>query len=1051
MSDSNCDSHPPDQNIEADMNASIAGSEVWTSREEVAAQGTPHASPLDREETEARNPIDLLANEFAERIRNGESPSIEDYVQRLPDHEAAIRVLFPSIEMMERVSEKEHAENQVAETTTGPAGQVPNRLGDFAIIREIGRGGMGVVYEAQQLSLCRRVALKVVIPSSSPSQKVLERFRREAEAAARLHHTNIVPVFGYGEQNGFHFFAMQLIDGTPLNRFVASARVGDSLTDESDELISANPDSGISADDRSSIEPDARDTSRPSAALTEVDREQGTVADERTADFELSINVPVRKARPRTPVYYRKMALIVRDVASALSYAHLQGVLHRDVKPANLLLDQDENVWVTDFGLARHEDHDDLTKTGDMVGTLRYMAPEQFNGDADARSDICALGLTLFELLTQQPACSEMRQAALVKARTETPPPSPRSVDPSIPIELDTIAQKAAALSPADRYQTAAELADDLQRFLDDRPISARRLVWHERLLRWTRRNPTVAALSLTAICLLVATAVTFAVGQHRTELALEAMKAEESRAQHNLALANGNLTLAENNLKLANSNLALAENNLSMAIQAFEEIFARLESRGVSQSFAANVGEGELAAPHSVLTNADVELLELLLQFFDRFATENQSETTRLEAVEARKRVGDIQQRLGRFDDAAETYRQTIKLYAALREEQPDQTRFVVAQAALLNELGVAASQQAAINEAIMQHRSASELLIGNDAVAQTEAGRFELARTWTLLSSVSQRAGVRSLMRTTGPPGPRGGTEQLPGPPLRNARPGTAAMLFRMFPARGPRSGGGEARTEVPFGVRMRRRREEALDACQSAIELLTELIQDYPSNSDHRLWLARTHRSRAEILALSPHREEAVQAWQSAIDELNLLSEEYPEESDLQFELADTLCLKISDSDESGDAVVNVVQAIDISHELSSEYPNSRVYQALRGKALFRLANLQAGSGDHEAAAEQLKAALQIQRSLAARFPEVTLYRIACAETLDELARAEEQLGMDKSAADHLNEAIFVLEEAKISGYVERTLDRFVDGFINQLHIRWSRLQEKVAPIK
>ena len=232
------------------------------------------------------------------------------------------------------------------------------------------------------------------------------------------------------------------------------------------------------------------------------------------------------------------MARIGIQVADALEYAHRQGTLHRDIKPANLLLDNRGTVWIADFGLAKLGDSDDLTHTGDMVGTLRYMAPEQFAGKADARSDVYNLGLTLYELLTLRPAFDQQDRHRLIRQMAHEEPPHPRKLNPAIPRDLETIVVKSMACDPAHRYQTAGELAADLCCFLEDRPIRARRVTPVGRAWRWCRRNRALAALTGTALALLVAVAVVASVGYLRADAERTRTKAERERAEANLRLA---------------------------------------------------------------------------------------------------------------------------------------------------------------------------------------------------------------------------------------------------------------------------------------------------------------------------------------------------------------------------------------------------------------------------------------------------------------------------------------------------------------------------------
>ena len=201
--------------------------------------------------------------------------------------------------------------------------------------------------------------------------------------------------------------------------------------------------------------------------------------------------------------YARSVACVGVQVADALEYSAGQGVLHRDVKPSNLLLDAFGTVWLTDFGLAKATDTPDLTHTGDLFGTLRYLAPERFRGRADVRSDVYALGLTLYEMLAMRPAFDEQGEPDLVGQITRARPPSLDAIKPALPRDLVTIVQKAIARDPADRYQTPGDLADDLRCFLDDRPVAARRHSLPEMCWRWCRRNPTDAALVATILILI--------------------------------------------------------------------------------------------------------------------------------------------------------------------------------------------------------------------------------------------------------------------------------------------------------------------------------------------------------------------------------------------------------------------------------------------------------------------------------------------------------------------------------------------------------------------
>jgi serine/threonine protein kinase/WD40 repeat protein len=468
-----------------------------------------------------RSPLDRLAEEFVDRHRRGERPSLAEYTDKYPDWADEIRDLFPALVVIEQLK-PEGADPTISvagKATTGTApGRRPERLGDYRILREVGQGGMGIVYEAVQESLGRHVALKVLPFHGRVKPSHLERFRLEARSAARLHHTNIVPVFGVGEHDGVHYYAMQFIQGQGLDQVLhdlrrlrgpAADKAEPPVADQTPSLALAR--GLLTGSLTAGPVPPAESPTEPAS---------GFRAHEPSVDFALAEPKPGPEvASPsggdRSELtsqsdarYYRSVAAIGAQVAEALAHAHGQGVLHRDVKPSNLLLDADGHVWVTDFGLAKVEGSDGLTLTGDVVGTVRYMAPERFEGWSDPRSDLYGLGLTLYELLTLRPAFEGDDRARLIDRILHVPPTPPRRLDPRVPRDLETIVLKAIAKEPADRYGSAQAMADDLRRFLDDRPVLARRVRLPERAWRWCRRNPALATMAALVLMLLVVVAV---------------------------------------------------------------------------------------------------------------------------------------------------------------------------------------------------------------------------------------------------------------------------------------------------------------------------------------------------------------------------------------------------------------------------------------------------------------------------------------------------------------------------------------------------------------
>ncbi len=444
-----------------------------------------------------RNPVEELAEQFAQRLRHGERPSLSEYVKKYPQYADEIRDLFPALAVMEQL--KPTAGDLTGEhesSFTDELARHTEYLGDYRILREVGRGGMGVVYEAEQVSLGRHVALKLLSINGLVDPRYLERFRREAKAAARLHHTNIVPVFGVGECQGVYYYAMQFIQGEPLDRVLRDVR----RFRNSAAAVVAVPSDGSVAQRFLTGRFAAPTVAEPGQPIARPDDTALTAQSESRSS---ALSDTGSEAG-----YFRTVARIGLQVADALTYAHRQGVLHRDVKPSNLLLDLDGTVWITDFGLAKAEGHDDLTQTGDIVGTVRFMAPERFEGHSLSQSDVYSLGLTLYELLTLRPAFDDTNKARLVERVLHEPPVPPRKVDAHVPRDLETVVLKCLAKDPTERYATAESLAEDLRRYLADRPIRARRTPAHERAWRWCRRNPVVACLLTAVAGLLVVIAV---------------------------------------------------------------------------------------------------------------------------------------------------------------------------------------------------------------------------------------------------------------------------------------------------------------------------------------------------------------------------------------------------------------------------------------------------------------------------------------------------------------------------------------------------------------
>ncbi len=469
----------------------------------------------------------------------------------------------------------------ITSASESPAGggTTPGQLGEYRIVREIGRGGMGVVYEAEQESLGRRVALKVLPSHLLADAKQVRRFQREARSAARLHHTNIVPVFGVGQHEGTHFYVMQFIEGRGLDvileelkqlRTTRSHQVAGQVTvHETTRGGSAADLAGLLATGQFTGELDGARTTGKGGAIAPTapdlfpERPDQKPLPSEPATPSSGTESSISQLSETERGFARGVARIGVQVADALAYAHGQGILHRDIKPPNLLLDRNGNVWVADFGLAKAVDADDVTHPGDIVGTVRYMAPERFRGVGRCAERSLRAGALALRALALRPAFQERGRASLIHQVTHEDPPRLRKLNSRVPLDLETIVHKSMAREPGQRYATAGALADDLRRFLDGRPVLARRTSVPERCWRWCKRNPAVAGL-VTGIALLLVLGTTVS-----TSLAIAAGRSA-ARATANAGRADGEARRANDEKHRSEDRLYVAE--MGLAQQAWRE-----------------------------------------------------------------------------------------------------------------------------------------------------------------------------------------------------------------------------------------------------------------------------------------------------------------------------------------------------------------------------------------------------------------------------------------------------------------------------------------------
>ncbi len=475
-------------------------------------------------------------DEYLAALEAGQRPNRQEFLSRHSAIAAALAECLAGMEALHQATSAPQPSDDRRDA--GPTGGIAHAdwqpgmpLGDYRLLREIGRGGMGVVYEAEQLSLGRRIALKVLPFALTLDPRQLQRFKNEARAAAQLHHQHIVPVYAVGSERGVHFYAMQYIEGQSLAEVIHDLR------------RQGGPPAVPAGGDR-------RDAYPPESTGPYVPQLEAV------SEIMLAPRVPVSRDTDATPRagtlatsysadstgFYRSVARLGIQAAEALEHAHEYGVIHRDIKPGNLMVDAHGHLWVTDFGLAQFQTDAGLTQSGDLLGTLRYMSPEQASGQrlaVDHRTDIYSLGATLYELLTLHPPFEGSNRHMLLHQIVNEEPIPPRAYRKSIPAELETIVLKALAKSPAERYASARELADDLSRFLHDQPIRARRATAAQRLRKWARRHPSIVWAAVVLCLLTVASSLVSAeIIRRNTEAAYKSEKQRAQEAETNYQLA---------------------------------------------------------------------------------------------------------------------------------------------------------------------------------------------------------------------------------------------------------------------------------------------------------------------------------------------------------------------------------------------------------------------------------------------------------------------------------------------------------------------------------
>ncbi len=565
--------------------------------------------------------IDSILDAVLSRVRSGQYFNIEEYCQQYPDLADELRVILPALATLEKPHQ---GSTSPIPDAALPSARIPLNLADFQIISEIGRGAMGVVYEAIQHPLERRVALKVIFGTAPSNASHPLRFQREAEIAARLHHTNIIPVFEAGTSGGHIYYAMQLIEGANLQQLI---------------VAQGSPIEG------EQVAPQRSRSSR----FDETVGKSGSTEDDQKPVIS---RTPPRTTPIAVELEPQVCARIALQVAEGLDFAHQRGIVHRDIKPSNILLDHDGRVWIADFGLAKSSGGADLTATGDVVGTIRYLAPERFHGQSDHRSDIYALGLTLYEMLELQPAWPGLDRAQqvqqIVSGNGFRIPGQPAQCTG----ELRRIVEKSTARDPVSRYQSAGQLAEDLRRYLDGRPVLARKQSALRNLLFWTKRNPLAASLvATTSLALITGTVVALVLASNWRSASIRER-------------ANG---LAATN----SANEAIAETVRSKELSKL--------TTGALQEMTSQVVSDVLSSKES-LTEQQRDFLKKVLQFNHQLVDLSRVDTdSRVQNAKAHNSISVIHNTLGDRQRALEDIKSSVSIWKELIAAFPDKIEFKV------------------------------------------------------------------------------------------------------------------------------------------------------------------------------------------------------------------------------------------------------------------------------------------------------------------------------------------------------------------------------------
>ncbi|MEZ6101162.1 MAG: serine/threonine-protein kinase [Pirellulaceae bacterium] len=870
-----------------------------------------------------------VADRFTDDLKQGRSPSIEDYAKAYPEIADIIRQVFPAFAMLERPPSGKPLELYDDQKADG-------QLGDFRLLREIGRGGMGVVYEAEQISIGRRVALKILPFAAMFDRQKLNRFKNEVRAAGTLDHPHIVAVYAVGNDRGVHYYAMYLVEGKSLAEIIAVKRENAKTTgvDRSELGIATAP--GTNA---SSVSRDADVLARQSANDTAPKLAFSTLPD---ADHEDPVRV---------------VAQLGIQATEALHYAHENGIVHRDIKPANLLVNTDGKLFVTDFGLARVENTSGMTMTGDVLGTLRYMSPEQAVGGRmlDERTDIYSLGASLYELIGGRPVVSGTDRQEILQALIEKTPTPLNKIRQDIPRDLGTIIHKSIAKDPNERYRSMHEFGSDLRRFVSGEQIKARRPSLLKRSLLWSRRNRTMV---VTAV-------VTATIAAISCGAAL--VQAYRSEAKHR----------------------QLAEESLNDAHEAVDRLLSRIAD------------EQLLDEPHMEQLRHD--LLNDALDFYVRFLkNRHHNEWVDHDAADAYLRVGRIHHQLGNSEKAQLHYQQAITLLTNQQDDSAavgDRDTGALAEAHL--RLGTLLDETGDVDEAEKSFRQTLVLLARYDPTLMMSSENSQLSSAahdgLALLLSNTRRLDdaedhFHRAIEISESLAQKFPTETEYRHSLANSMNNLGTMLFD--------SG----------------RWEEAGTHFQQALEREQRTVAKAPWSRKYLQLLARIANNLGALHMTTGRLPQAEECFQMAIELRERLVSKFPSTTTYRDELSQSYVnlgvLRANNGDQEM-AIEAFQKAADCLEKLVSDVPDIRAFRENLAKASNNLGVLLWEAGQLRAAESAHRRAVAIRSKLVESHPESPMYMSQLATSYSNLALALVDANHSREAEDACRHAVAIFQ--------------------------------------